>query len=167
MNNQNTSEKLNVLLPRLNDIYKFPTNWGEIEAEIQNSKSKKRYYFLSAAALIFVLTAVFVFQAQKPKPIDALSERLLEQDQILELAKAEQNYLTVIENLEREVLSKSEKKVSSLVSLYKSKLTLINKQINDCRIELRKNPGNTHIHSYLFAALKDKKETLLELKRSL
>ena len=79
------------------------------------------------------------------------------------LDEQEEDYLKSIEELEAATQEKMAQMDIGLMLLYRDKLEMIDAQIAECKEALAENPANAHIHKYLFAALKEKKETLKEI----
>ena len=50
-----------------------------------------------------------------------------------------------------------------LAQLYRNKLSLIDRQIENCQDALESNPANSHIRNYLISALQDKQKTLEDI----
>lgn len=142
--------------------------WQKIENTLtkENSKkitrlifSRKNMILRIAAVLILGLAVGFYFTQQNRIPDKGVvTIHMLEK-----LDEKEQDYLKSIEELEAATQEKMARLDIGLMLLYRDKLEMIDAQIAECREALADNPANAHIHKYLFAALKEKKETLIEI----
>ena len=142
--------------------------WDKIETALTMEKSKNRFQLfftgrnmiLRIAAVLIIGVAIgfyFVQQNQIPDK-GVVTIGMLEK-----LDEKEQDYLESIEELEGATQEKMAQMDISLMLLYRDKLEMIDEQIAECKEALADNPANAHIHKYLFAALKEKKETLKEI----
>jgi hypothetical protein len=142
--------------------------WDKIEITLSkgNSKnitqfifSRKRLILNIAAVLLIGLVVGFYFAQQNQIPDKGVvSINMLEK-----LDEKEQDYLESIEELEAATQEKMAQLDINLMLLYRDKLEMIDAQIAECKEALADNPANAHIHKYLFAALNEKKETLIEI----
>ena len=141
--------------------------WEKIESDLSREKSKNFIHILfnnkmllRIAAVLIIGVAIgfyFVQHTQIPdKGVVTLS--MLEK-----LDEKEQDYLESIEELEAASQEKMAQMDIGLMLLYRDKLEMLDEQIAECKEALSDNPANAHIHKYLFAALKEKKETLKEI----
>ncbi len=142
--------------------------WEQIENSLtkENSKnivqlifSRKNMMLRIAAILILGLAVGFYFTQQNQIP----DKGVVTISMLEKLNQKEQDYLKSIEELEAATQGKMAQLDIGLMLLYRDKLEMIDAQIAECREALADNPANAHIHKYLFAALKDKKETLIEI----
>jgi len=115
-----------------------------------------------AALLVVAITIGFYLW---PKP-EIGETKLLDQSILKRVEKRETAYMDAIVELEQKVEPFLEQFDVELSLLYKDRLGTIDAQIERCREALAINPANAHIRRYMLAALKDKKETLLEILRS-
>lgn len=115
-----------------------------------------------AALLVVAITIGFYLW---PKP-EIGETKLLDQSILKRVEKRETAYMDAIVELEQKAKPLLEQFDVELSLLYKDRLGTIDAQIERCREALAINPANAHIRRYMLAALKDKKETLLEILRS-
>jgi len=123
--------------------------------------NKYRHVLLRAAAVLaagFVIGFYFYFQQNQIPDKGVVSLRVLQK-----LEEREQDYFESINELENATSEKMAQLDLNLMLLYRDKLETIDAQIEDCKEALASNPANAHIRKYLFAALKEKKDTLLEI----
>ena len=151
---------------KLNDKMVIPDLWTHIEDSIHHEKpviikfkSTKRLLF-AAAATFLIVTTVWMFNTyQEDKP----SARILSEQALEKVKKAEVVYLEAIVELEDLAYVQLEVTSEPLAQLYRNKLSLIDRQIENCQNALESNPANSHIRQYLMAALQDKQITLEEI----
>jgi CII-binding regulator of phage lambda lysogenization HflD len=91
------------------------------------------------------------------------SERILSQNALEKVKDAEEKYLDAITGLEDLAYYQLENTTEPLAQLYRNKLSLIDRQIQNCQEALETNPANSHIRRYLMAALQDKQKTLEDI----
>ena len=142
--------------------------WDNIESALVKEKSKNKLHYLFtykniilriAAVLIVGLAIGFYFMQQNYIPDKGvITLRMLEK-----LDEKEEAYQASIDELEAAAQEKMSQMDINLMLLYRDKLEMIDAQIAECKEALANNPANAHIHKYLFAALKEKKETLKEI----
>lgn len=145
-----------------------PKSWKKIEMALTEEKAKniiqhifsqRNIIFRIAAVLIIGLAIGFYFIQQYQIPDKGvITERMLEK-----LDERERDYLESIEALEAATQEKLATMDLNLMLLYRDKLEMVDAQIAECKEALSDNPANAHINKYLFAALKEKKETLKEI----
>jgi hypothetical protein len=150
----------------LNDNIKIPDFWPDIEESIKKEKTiilkvgTKKKLFYAAAATFLIVTTIWLFNTyQKEKP----SVRLLSEQALENVKKTETAYVDAIANLENLAYDKLDITSEPLAQLYRNKLSLIDRQIENCKNALETNPANSHIRQYLMMALQDKQKTLEEI----
>ena len=142
--------------------------WVKIESDLSNQKSKNiihlmlksnKMLFRIAAVLIVGIAISFYFIQHNQIP----DKGVVTLSMLEKLDEQEEDYLKSIEELEAATQEKMAQMDIGLMLLYRDKLEMIDAQIAECKEALAENPANAHIHKYLFAALKEKKETLKEI----
>ena len=142
--------------------------WVKIETDLSKQKSKNiihlmlksnKMLFRIAAVLIVGVAISFYFIQRNQIP----DKGIVTFSMLEKLDEKEQDYLKSIEELEAATKEKMAQMDIGLMLLYRDKLEMIDEQIAECKEALSDNPANAHIHKYLFAALKEKKETLQEI----
>jgi hypothetical protein len=91
------------------------------------------------------------------------SSGLLARKALARVEQKEQEYLSAIQDLEKQAIPQMASLDLELIFLYRDRLETIDAQIEQCREALASNQANAHIRRYLIAALQDKKETLVEV----
>ncbi|MEJ2545274.1 MAG: hypothetical protein P8Y99_14495 [Calditrichaceae bacterium] len=142
--------------------------WERLESDLSKEKSKNIIYLLFAnnkvliriAAVLLIGAAIGFYFVQNNQIPD---KGVVTMSMLEKLDEKEQDYLESIEELEAVTQEKMEQMDIGLMLLYRDKLEMIDEQISECKEALSDNPANAHIHKYLFAALKEKKETLKEI----
>jgi hypothetical protein len=162
--------------------WESPQLWSQIAGSLE-SKSKRPLARLSfglgswwpAAAMagLFVLAAagLFVFRGSGGRdivpPASALStrQRLLTDDALTDVERAEGEYLASIERLSRLAAPRMRNTASPLMASYREKLVVLDSAIAGLRAELEENRYNTHLRRELLIAYQEKQKTLEEVMR--
>jgi hypothetical protein len=150
----------------LNKNLEIPDLWPSIEENIQAKKpvilkfKRSTKLLLAAAASFLVIITIWIFSTYEKEPV---AERILSQKTLQKVQLAEEKYLDAINDLEDLALHQLENTTEPLAQLYRNKLSLIDRQIENCKNALETNPANSHIRQYLMAALQDKQKTLEEI----
>ena len=150
----------------LNENIKIPDLWPSIEKNIRSRKTvilrfkQSTKFILSAAASLLLITTIWVLSQYDKEPIP---EKILSQKALEKVVQAEEKYLEAINELEDLAFNQLHHTKEPLAQLYRNKLILIDRQIENCKNALQNNPANSHIRKYLMAALKDKQRTLEEI----
>jgi hypothetical protein len=118
-----------------------------------------RLLIAAAAVLVFAVSlTVFLLRDE------AIPEKgLISASALKKVQEREADYLEAIAELEKLTRDKMAAMDINLMLLYRDRLETIDSQIARCNEALQTNPMNAHIRRYLFAALRDKKETLKEM----
>jgi hypothetical protein len=154
-----------------------PRLWPRIEAGLQEEKRKESLgrphraplnrklffnpWFATAAAIILIgVCLMLVFNRRELTPSKGhLARRVLKQ-----IESREHDYISAIEELEKNVRPKLADMDFEMLALYRERLETIDAQIERCRRALEVNPASAHIRRYMLAALQDKKKTLIRIK---
>ena len=151
---------------KLNENLAIPDLWPSIEKGIQKKeplilkfRTRKRL-LLAAAATFLIITTIWMFNSYQK---ETSSERILSQKTLEKVKDAEAKYLAAITGLEALAHQQLDNTTEPLAQLYRNKLSLIDRQIENCRQALETNPANSHIRRYLMAALQDKQKTLEDI----
>jgi hypothetical protein len=151
---------------KLNEKLDIPDLWPSIEEDLQGKKpvilkfrSTKRW-LLAAAASFLIITTIWMFNSSMNETV---TERILSQQALEKVKEAEKKYQEAIEDLELLAYNQLENTTEPLAQLYRNKLSLIDRQIQNCQDALETNPASSHIRQYLMAALQDKQKTLEDI----
>lgn len=162
-------KKLLALSTELNQPVNMQKNWPKIEEAIKKEKKqnivrsfikRNNLLFRVAAVLLIGLTIGLYFYLQQDKIPD---KGIIPMSMLEKLEERELEYMESIDELEAAAGEKMADMDLDLMLLYRDKLETIDAQIADCKEALSGNPANAHIRKYLFAALKEKKETLMDV----
>lgn len=123
----------------------------------------------AAAALVLALASATwlgwrVFQPidQAARP-DVARERLLSDEALLEVERAEAQYIRAIETLTRTAAPKIEAPASPLVVNLRERLLAIDAAIAECRAEIERNRFNAHLRRHLLSIYQEKRRTLEQI----
>jgi hypothetical protein len=161
--------------------WESPELWSRIAGSLE-SKSRRPLTRLSfglgswwpAAAMagLFVLASagLFVFRGSGGRdivPVSALStrQRLLTDDALSDVERAEGEYLASIERLSRLAAPRIADATSPLMASYREKLVVLDSAIAGLKAELEQNRYNTHLRRELLIAYQEKQRTLEEVMR--
>jgi len=154
-----------------------PHLWTRIEAELQEEKrtanlhKQRRFppfrklalnpWFATAMAII--LAGVFLMLFFGPNETIPAKGHLAEKA-LKRVESREHDYISAIEELEKNVRPKLTDMDFEMMTLYRERLETIDTQIERCRRALELNPASAHIRRYMLAALQDKKLTLIQIR---
>lgn len=150
-----------------------PELWPQIERGLRNEIASDRkifkwpvsiskyYRFIRGAAAVLIIAVSITVFLQKGEAIP--EKGLISASVLKKVQDRETEYMQAIAELEKVAAHKMTAMDINLMLLYRDKLETIDAQISECREALQQNPVNAHIRRYLFAALRDKKETLEEI----
>ena len=161
----------------LRDPVHAPHLWTRIEAGLQEEKKSRDLrrphrapvfwnlffnpWFAAAAAIILVgVSLTLFFSLNEP----TLSKGHLAKKALKRIESRENDYISAIEELEKNVRAKLTDMDFKMMALYRERLETIDTQIERCRRALELNPANAHIRRYMLAALQDKKMTLTQIR---
>jgi len=150
-----------------------PNMWNIIKPGLEQevSKSKRtillfskftryKYNILKVAAIFLLIGIISVYYLPKE---EIQYSRILNKTALEKVNQREQEYIQSIDDLEKSAQNKLNSFDINLSLLYRDKIETIDTQIANCKKALENNPANAHIRRYLLYALKDKKETLIEI----
>lgn len=127
----------------------------------------------SLAAILILAIGVlswFVWQAARPapQPIAAADtqERLLDEQALAAIEKAESDYANAIDALARRAAEKSAASSSPLIANLRERLQAIDAAIADCRAEIVRNRFNAHVRRQLLFMYQEKRHTLEQILES-
>ncbi len=156
--------KLDELLRKLERPLPAPDIWARIEKELpQKRSSGPLFVVLKAAAVILVVALAALLLL----PQDDADGRLFTWSSSQRAQWYEQQYSKAIAEMEKEIGPQIAEMPLELSLLYRDRLAVIDMQIEACRRTLELEPGNVTAHRYLLAAMKEKKETLKEIEKTL
>jgi hypothetical protein len=166
----------------LSRSWESPQLWNRIAGSLE-SKSRRplgrvsfglgAWWPAAAMAGLFVLASagLFVFRGSGGRDIVPTSaalatrQRLLTDDALSEVERAETEYLASIERLSRLAAPRMRDTASPLMASYREKLLVLDSAITGLKAELEQNRYNTHLRRELLIAYQEKQRTLEEVMR--
>ncbi|MDH4258126.1 MAG: hypothetical protein OEV50_04880 [Candidatus Aminicenantes bacterium] len=138
----------------------------EQQKELSSGVMRPRWrplWLLPVSAVVLLVVAIALYFFIEP---GARKSGLLAGSALARVEKKENEYVKAIDGLEQLVLPRMADMNLELTLLYRDKLETIDDQIEQCREALAENPANAHIRRYMLAALQDKKQTLMEIRKT-
>jgi hypothetical protein len=169
-----------------------PQLWARIarvlQAEAERSQARKRAWIplqwlagfseswrvaaATVALVVLCLTGTWtLLQSLLPRPpvvhreLPSSKERLLTEQRLQDVQKAEAEYLKSIDRLAELAEPKLRNSPSPLMVNYKEKLLVLDAAIAECRALIDQNPYNAHLRNELRQVYQAKKTTLDEILR--
>ncbi len=158
------------LLPRIRQALAEESTRTDREPEAR----PRRFAWIPAASIaaLFVLATVGVFVFRNSGGREPLTEHwkttkdpLLTDAAIEEVDRAEQAYLSSIDNLSRLAEPALANATSPVLVNYREKLTVLDSAIAELKASVDQNRGNTHLRRELLAAYQEKQRTLQSLMK--
>lgn len=148
-----------------------PFLWTRIEQDLREleQQSKKKglggtfwhsLKIIPVSVVLLIAICAGLFLWLRPGLHDST---LLADSALRRIEKREQRYERSIEKLQERIFPQLADLGLELTLLYRDRMETIDEQILACKEALQKNPGNTHIRTYMLAAFQDKKSTLKEI----
>ncbi|MDH5467173.1 MAG: hypothetical protein OEY25_07125 [Candidatus Aminicenantes bacterium] len=138
----------------------------EQQKELSSGVMRPRWrplWLLPAAVVVLLAVVIGLYFFIEP---GTQKSGLLADSALARVEKKENEYVKAIDGLEQLVLPRMADMNLELTLLYRDKLETIDDQIEQCREALAENPANAHIRRYMLAALQDKKQTLMEIRKT-
>jgi hypothetical protein len=123
----------------------------------------------AAAALVLALASATWIGWRSFRAIDQTDgpeiagERLLSDEALAEVERAEAQYIRAIEALTRTAAPKINELPSPLVVNLRERLLAIDAAIADCRTEIERNRFNAHLRRHLLSIYQEKRRTLEQI----
>jgi hypothetical protein len=123
----------------------------------------------AAAVLVLTLAGSIMLLRDRPftttKPADPLTadRRLLSDEALSEVERAEAQYVDAIEALARKANAPSDRPESALLVNLRERLLVIDAAIADCRAEIERNRFNAHLRRQLLSIYQEKRRTLEQI----
>jgi hypothetical protein len=146
-----------------------PTLWPRIRAELVSAGVARGRRFVSfiplaAAAVLVLATASAWWMWRQPNvPTRQTDTRLLGDQAVREVERAEADYVHAIDRLSSIAAARVDAPSSPLILALREKLLLIDAAIVQCRAEIDHNPFNAHLRRELLAMYREKRQTLDEI----
>jgi hypothetical protein len=174
-------DALSEAAPSLARRWESPELWGKIAAELSSQHRPRTglslwlpgWWPAAAMASLFVLASagLFVFRGSGGReivpPASALAtrQRLLTDDALSDVERAETEYLASIERLSRLAAPRIRNPTTPLMASYREKLIVLDSAIEGLRAELEQNRYNTHLRKELLTAYQEKQKTLEDVMK--
>jgi hypothetical protein len=179
-------DAISAVAPSMRADWEAPGLWARIERDLRREDAARgrrianmpAAWLTIAAALLAGLTALLVvargFKAVAPSlaspeaaasPLDLKEEqrRLLTEQTLREVERAEADYVASIDRLAKVAAPLLEQPSTPLLVNYREKLQLLDAAIADCRAQLERNRWNANLRQELLGAYQEKERTLHEL----
>jgi hypothetical protein len=183
--NRGDDESLSAAARSLHEEWDSPNLWPSIAARLREeehaSTPRRPWYATSAgmwrlaaaaAVLITLSSATWImwtrFEPKKPSSSTAAAsdERLLTDDAVAELDRAEAQYVRAIDELTKLARPKLEKADSPLIVNLRERLMTIDAAIDEYRMEIDRNRFNAHLRQQLLWIYQEKRRTLEQVQES-
>ena len=182
--NRSDDEALSAAARSLHEEWDSPNLWPDIAARLRDdarvSSPRRPWYATSAgmwrlaaaaAVLITLSSATWItwtrIEPKKTTPdVAATDERLLTDDKVKEIERAEAQYVHAIDELTKLAKPKLEKADSPLIVNLRERLMTIDAAIDECRMEIDRNRFNAHLREQLLWIYQEKRRTLEQVQES-
>ena len=135
-----------------------------IERE-QRPESSHAWWQLAAAAVLLAALAGLGWYAQHKVRENEFNQKILQEDALLQVERAEREHVAAIDRLEKVAAPKLEQSQSPLMVSYKEKLMLLDDAIAECQAGIRTNRQNAHLRRQLVSIYTEKQRTLQDVLR--
>jgi len=174
-------EALSAAARSLHEEWESPHLWPAIAARLREEDRSRRWShafttstwrLAAAAALLLSLSAgtwMLWRTVQPDRPLRqaaAVDERLLTDEAVADIERAESQYVRAIDELTRLTKPKLEMPDSPLVVSLRERLMTIDAAINEYRMEIDKNRFNAHLREQLLWIYQEKRRTLEQVQES-
>jgi hypothetical protein len=181
-----SDEELSTAARSLHREWASPDLWPAIAADMaaidrahRNAAVKRRFWQAAAAAAVVVLAvsaSVWVVRdgsrGDRTAPRSAIrgaigaastGARLLSDEALLEVERAEAQYISTIEALARKTSAGASASASPVLAHLRERLLVIDAAIADCRVEIERNRFNAHLRRQLLSIYQEKRRTLEQI----
>jgi len=182
--NRGDDESLSAAARSLHEEWDSPNLWPSIAARLREeehaSTPRRPWYATSAgmwrlaaaaAVLITLSSATWIMwtrvEPKKPSAtVSASDERLLTDDAVAEIDRAEAQYVRAIDELTKLARPKLDKADSPLIVNLRERLMTIDAAIDEYRMEIDRNRFNAHLRQQLLWIYQEKRRTLEQVQES-
>jgi hypothetical protein len=171
-------EDLSAAARSLHREWQSPDLWPAIATEMaaidraeRNARVRRRRWRAAAAAAIVVMAlsaSVWLVRqgsrADRTVPDTAIAgQRLLSDEALLEVERAEAQYIATIEALAKKTAASTNASGSPVFAHLRERLLVIDAAIADCRAEIERNRFNAHLRRQLLSIYQEKRRTLEQI----
>lgn len=171
-----TDEEIAEAARGLHREWDSPDLWPRIQAALAAEAARaarrravrvRAWLSLAAAAAVLVLGVSVLLRTRAPEPgLPAPAERRLLSDNALrEVERAESEYVRSIEELSRVAEPKVDEAGSPLMMSYREKLLLLDSAIAECRARIDRNRFNARLRRELLSLYQEKQRTLQQVMK--
>lgn len=167
-------DELDAAARSLHHEWESPALWDAIAAEIaaieeaeRRAAARRRQWQTLAAAAVLVLAvaaSILVVRDRSPQdfpqPPARTAGRLLSDEALAEVERAEDQYIAAIEALATKATRNAGTSPSPLLVNLRERLLVIDAAIADCRSEIERNRFNAHLRRQLLSIYQEKRRTL-------
>jgi hypothetical protein len=114
----------------------------------------------AAVAAVVLIAAGIAVWVLLPRTASTSPSGLMDDAALARVETAEREYAAAIKELEVKAAPMLARMDFPQLALYRDRLETIDAQIERCREAAAGNPWNTHVRTYMLAALRDKQDTL-------
>jgi len=172
-----SDEELSAAARSLHREWQSPELWPAIAAEIaaidrreRNARVRRRWQVAAAAAVVVLSIAASVWLVRQGSRADRVvpqvagaGERLLSDEALLEVERAEAQYIATIDALARKTAAATNASASPVLAHLRERLLVIDAAIADCRTEIERNRFNAHLRRQLLSIYQEKRRTLEQI----
>lgn len=173
-----SDEELSAAARSLHREWQSPDLWPAIAADMaaidrahRNASAKRRLWRAVAAAAVVVLAVTasiwVVRQGSRANrtvaPAAIAGARLLSDEALLEVERAEAQYIATIEVLAQKTAARTDASASPVLAHLHERLLVIDAAIADCRTEIERNRFNAHLRRQLLSIYQEKRRTLEQI----
>jgi hypothetical protein len=174
-----TDDELSEAARSLHREWQSPDLWPTIATEIaaldrterHDGMRRRRWQRLAAAAVIVLAVAASVLLVRERSapddrvtpPVVRAGERLLSDEALSEVERAEAQYVAAIEALAKKTIDSAEAPASPVLANLRERLLAIDSAIADCRAEIDRNRFNAHLRRQLLSIYQEKRRTLEQI----
>lgn len=170
-------DELSTAARTLHREWESPDLWPAIAAKIaaEDEASRRLSVMQSwrplAAAAVLILAAGAstyllrdrLFSGDRIEQAATGEDRLLTDQALSEVERAEAQYIAAVEALAQKVAPAMRASDSALVATLRERLLVIDAAIADCRVEIERNRFNAHLRRHLLAIYQEKRRTLEQI----
>jgi hypothetical protein len=169
MNTDNENDEIGAIARTMHATWSSDALLPRIQRAIDAERRHQRHQLwqLAAAAAVVLLAALagLGWYAQRRVHENEFNQKILQEDALLQVERAEHEHVAAIEHLEKLAGPKLEQSQSPLMVSYKEKLMLLDDAIAECQAGIRMNRQNAHLRRQLVAIYSEKQRTLQDVLR--
>jgi len=174
-----TDDELSEAARSLHREWHSPHLWPAIATEIARTERaerrahvlRRRWQRFAAAAMLVLAVGASVLlvrdrssrDGRATPPIARAGDRLLSDEALSEVERAEAQYVAAIEGLAKKAGAITDTPASPVLANLRERLLVIDSAIADCRAEIERNRFNAHLRRQLLSIYQEKRRTLEQI----